>query len=159
MTEQYLLTTKLYCGYCGAYMVGESGTGRGKKFHQYYKCVSVKKHRGCKKKSVRKARIENMLNAIQQGVLISSTKGRLDALEETKGRLEAAILQEEMQMPLITQEQVTFFPDRYRKMDATVQEQRQQLIDTFFRLFHANAWGFVFDCENVGDLNVNIRCL
>lgn len=58
--EQYILTTKLFCGHCGAFMVGESGTGRNG-IHQYYKCVSVKKHKGCKKKSVRKNWIEDII--------------------------------------------------------------------------------------------------
>ena len=40
-----LLTTKLFCGYCGAYLCGESGTSRTGKVHHYYKCVSVKKER------------------------------------------------------------------------------------------------------------------
>ena len=26
--DDYLLTTKLFCGYCGAYLCGESGTSR-----------------------------------------------------------------------------------------------------------------------------------
>ena len=30
--DDYLLTTKLFCGKCGALMVGEAGTGRKKKF-------------------------------------------------------------------------------------------------------------------------------
>ena len=40
--DDYLLTTKIFCGYCGAYLCGESGTGRNG-VHHYYKCVSVKK--------------------------------------------------------------------------------------------------------------------
>lgn len=39
--DDYLLTTKLFCGYCGAYLCGESGTSRTGKVHHYYKCVSV----------------------------------------------------------------------------------------------------------------------
>ena len=40
---EYLLTTKLYCGCCGAWMVGESGAGRGGKIYSYYACGN-KKH-------------------------------------------------------------------------------------------------------------------
>ena len=43
--DDYLLTTKLFCGYCGAYLCGESGTSRTGRVHRYYKCVSVKKKR------------------------------------------------------------------------------------------------------------------
>jgi len=52
--DDYLLTTKLFCGHCGAYMVGESGTSRTGNVHHYYKCVTVKKRGACKKKTVRK---------------------------------------------------------------------------------------------------------
>ena len=41
--DDYLLTTKLFCGYCGAYLCGESGKSRNGTIHHYYKCVSVKK--------------------------------------------------------------------------------------------------------------------
>ena len=40
--DDYLLTTKLFCGYCGAYLCGEAGTSRNGTVHHYYKCVSVK---------------------------------------------------------------------------------------------------------------------
>jgi len=56
--DDYLLTTKLFCGLCGAYMEGECGTSRTGVVHHYYKCVSNKKRRGCKKKAVKKSWIE-----------------------------------------------------------------------------------------------------
>ena len=57
---EYLLTTKLFCGNCGAYMCGESGTGRNGNKNRYYKCVSVKKKRApCNKKTVRKEWLED----------------------------------------------------------------------------------------------------
>jgi len=60
--DNYLLTTKLFCGLCSAYMVGESGTSGTKgRFYQYYKCVTAKKRKGCPKKSVRKGWIENLV--------------------------------------------------------------------------------------------------
>lgn len=60
--EDYLLTTKLFCGYCGAYLCGESGTSHTAKVHRYYKCVSVKKKRAdCKKKPVKKDWLEDLV--------------------------------------------------------------------------------------------------
>jgi len=179
--DEYLLTTKLFCGKCGAYMVGESGTSHTMKVHRYYKCVTAKKRQGCAKKSVKKdwiedivvvqamkmladdaildnlavavidlqkrenttlpllrkqlteaeRGIENMLNAIQQGVLTSSTKKRLDDLETAKSDLEVRILQEEMEKPLLTKEQILFWLHKFHGIDTTKQEQRQRLIDTF----------------------------
>ena len=56
--ERYLLSTKLICGCCGATMVGESGTGRNDKKYHYYKCSNAKRKKDCKKRTVRKADIE-----------------------------------------------------------------------------------------------------
>lgn len=41
--DDYLLTTKLYCGKCGSFVVGESGTSYTMKVHRYYRCVNTKK--------------------------------------------------------------------------------------------------------------------
>ncbi len=186
VNELYLLSTKLYCGKCGAFMVGESGTGRGGIFHQYYKCVTVKRKKGCTKKSVKKdwienlviggimdmlftdgmihyltdtvlelqkrenltipvikqqlaeaeRGIENMLNAIQQGILTPTTKQRLEALEETKSNLEVSLLQEELQRPLLTREQIIFWLHKYRETDVTNPEQRQRLVDGFINAIY-----------------------
>ena len=124
-TEEYLLTTKLFCGTCGRMMAGESGISATKGVkHCYYKCGGAKRKLGCKRKAVRKEwieraavlltvnrvlkdqeidriadaivvlqeqddptlpalnrqladcekAIENMLNAIQMGILTESTK-------------------------------------------------------------------------------------
>ena len=75
--------------------------------------------------------IQNLLNAIQQGIFTPSTKQRLEELEETKERLTVSILQEELQKPRLTKEQVLFFLHRFRAIDTTKQEQRQRLIDSF----------------------------
>ena len=59
--DEYLLTTKLFCGKCGCLMVGESGTSHMKnRVHRYYKCASVKRHKGCDKKTVKKEWIEDI---------------------------------------------------------------------------------------------------
>ena len=48
--ESYLLTTKLYCGKCGALMFGESGVSHTGKMYTYYKCAAAKKKKTCDKK-------------------------------------------------------------------------------------------------------------
>ena len=52
--EKYLLTTKLFCGKCGAYMTGESGRSKTGAVHHYYKCAKAKRGSGCKLKAVKK---------------------------------------------------------------------------------------------------------
>ncbi|MBR4929794.1 MAG: recombinase family protein [Bacteroidaceae bacterium] len=60
--EAYLLTTKLFCGHCGTAMNGESGKSRNGTVHRYYKCHAVKKKlNDCKKKSVRKEWVEDLV--------------------------------------------------------------------------------------------------
>ncbi len=60
--EDYLLTTKLFCGHCGTSMNGESGKSRNGTVHRYYKCHAVKKKlNDCKKKSVKKEWIEDLV--------------------------------------------------------------------------------------------------
>ena len=75
--------------------------------------------------------IQNMLNAIQQGIFTASTKQRLEELEATKERLSVSILQEELQKPHLSKEQILFFLQRFRAIDTTKPEQRQRLIDSF----------------------------
>ena len=59
--EHYILSTKLYCGKCMTFMVGESGTARNKNTYRYYKCLSAKRKRGCDKKAVKKDWIEDLV--------------------------------------------------------------------------------------------------
>lgn len=59
--EEYILSTKLYCGKCMTFMVGESGTARNKETYRYYKCLSAKRKRGCDKKAVKKKWIEDIV--------------------------------------------------------------------------------------------------
>jgi len=180
--EMYLLSTKLHCGLCGAFMVGESGTSGTKgRFYQYYKCANAKKRRSCKKKAVKKdwienlvmteitemlldesnidrivwavldyqekgnqslpllqkqldettKAIENMLNAIQQGIFTASTKERLEALEENKKDLEMEILQEELFAPYVSEDKIRFWIHKFRDGDLQDPEHRQRLVDSF----------------------------
>ena len=161
-------------------MVGESGTGRNK-VHRYYKCASVKNHKGCDKKTVKKEWIENlvieqikklifddeliekladtvmklqskentalpllkkrfadtqksidnMLDAIQQGILTASTKERLESLEKQKSELSVQIIKEEMAKPTLSREQIIFWFHRFRKLNTKRLDHRRRLIDSF----------------------------
>ena len=55
----YLLTTKAFCGHCGAPMIGESGTSRHGVTYHYYKCACRKRGSGnCRKKTEKKEWLE-----------------------------------------------------------------------------------------------------
>lgn len=59
--ESYILSGKLFCGYCKGAMTGISGKGKmGKKYH-YYQCVTSRRDKSCKKKTVSKDYIEDLV--------------------------------------------------------------------------------------------------
>lgn len=58
--EEYLLTTKLFCGYCKEMMVGVSGTSSTKKKFCYYSCNKARK-KLCNKKNVSKEYLEDLV--------------------------------------------------------------------------------------------------
>jgi DNA invertase Pin-like site-specific DNA recombinase len=70
--DNYLLTTRLYCGDCNAAITGVSGTSHTGAFYQYYQCVTNKRKGSCKKKTVKKAYIEDKV--IEETVKILTPK-------------------------------------------------------------------------------------
>ncbi len=54
----YLLTNKLFCGTCGAQMVGESGTSKTGVKYNYYLCINHKRGNTCTRKAIRQDVIE-----------------------------------------------------------------------------------------------------
>lgn len=56
--EPYRLRGKIFCGYCGSALVGESGRGKLGAVYHYYACAQKKKHRACRKKNERKGFLE-----------------------------------------------------------------------------------------------------
>ena len=59
--EEYLLTPRLVCGYCGEMMIGYGGTsGSSGKYYSYYNCKGTKEGK-CGKKKISKEYIENLV--------------------------------------------------------------------------------------------------
>ena len=75
--------------------------------------------------------IENMLNAIQSGIVLDSTKKRLAELEERQRTLSIEITREQIKRPALTKEQILFGIHKFRKCDITTQEGKKRLIDSF----------------------------
>lgn len=57
--EEYILTGKAICGYCGTQMFGVCGTSKTKTVHNYYACLESYNHHNCKKKLTRKRFLED----------------------------------------------------------------------------------------------------
>ncbi len=75
--------------------------------------------------------INNMLDAIQKGIVLDSTKKRLSDLENRKKELEIDIAQEQIKRPVLTREQIHFGLTKFRKLDLSTQKGKQTLIDGF----------------------------
>ena len=75
--------------------------------------------------------INNLLNAIQQGILTRSTKERLEQLEARRDDLETKLACEKLAKPKVSAEFVTFWLHRFRKLDVWQKAHRKMLIDTF----------------------------
>ena len=58
---EYILTDKLFCGKCGAPMMGESGRGKHGEMHTYYTCIGRRKKHNCNKSPVRQEWIEQLV--------------------------------------------------------------------------------------------------
>lgn len=72
--EDYILTGKLFCGYCLAPMVGLSGRGRLGNEYFYYSCQTKRIQKTCHKKNVRKEAIEyQVTRAVLDAVLRDET--------------------------------------------------------------------------------------
>lgn len=57
----FLLRGKVYCGECGAPMIGTTGTSRNKTKHSYYNCSKKYNDNLCNKKAVRKCELEDIV--------------------------------------------------------------------------------------------------
>ena len=75
--------------------------------------------------------IDNLLNAIQQGIFTKSTKNRLEELEAAKEELEVKIANETLAEPIRTVVQLLLILPKIRVLDMSKQSHRQRLIDTF----------------------------
>ena len=179
--EEYLLTTKLFCGTCGRIMAGESGKGNKGTIYHYYKCSGSKRHLGCKHKALKKdwiertvvqltvtkvltdtaidriadamvamqakedttipalqqqlrdceKGIENILNAIQMGILTVSTKERLEQLEQQRETLKTSILQAQIARPQYSKEQIVQWISRFKYGNINDKAYQREIIDVF----------------------------
>ena len=180
----YHLTGKLFCGCCGSNMVGDSGTSSTGVTHFYYSCIEKKRRHGCKKKSVKKDWIEqiitdvtinqvltdenirlvsekayelyekdredkseinalknnlkeiekvinNIMTAIEQGIITETTKNRLMEAEERKSAILASIAREEIQKPKLTKEHIEFFLHDMKNKIYNSAERIEIIIQTF----------------------------
>jgi hypothetical protein len=93
--ERYLLSTKLFCGSCGVFMTGESGTGKSGATFRYYKCAVAKQRKGCKRKAIRKAVIEDFVIEYIRRILLDDV-----LLKEIAEKLYSIQKQDNSELPI-----------------------------------------------------------
>ena len=75
--------------------------------------------------------INNLLNAIQAGILTASTKERLEQLEDQRDKLKVEILQRRMERPKYTKEEIVRWIGRYKFGNIDDKDYQKEIIDTF----------------------------
>ena len=76
-------------------------------------------------------KLDNLAQAIAQGIFSSTTKKLLDDLEEQKQKLEIELFEAETQHPILSKDQILHALCDYRKLDLNTKEGKQRLIDSF----------------------------
>jgi len=198
--DEYILTTKLFCGKDGVMMIGTGGTSKTGAVHHYYKCGNRIYRKTCDKKTIRKGKIEryvafltkeyvlqdemieslaasvvelqqqvnttipflqkqlndiqkrinNLLNAVEEGLFNASAKERLDGLEAKKADLEIALAKETIAKTPITKEQIVFWISRFKDGDINDPQFRQNMVDIFVNsiYLYEDRIVIVFNCKD-----------
>ncbi len=67
----YLLSNKIYCGYCGKLMAGESAKSHTGQLYRYYTCTVSKRHLNCTKKRIKAEIIENKVTEALRSIIFT----------------------------------------------------------------------------------------
>lgn len=72
--KPYILSGKMFCGYCGAAMTAETGTSHNGQVYHYYKCYGKKKNNtDCNKKTVKQSQIEDIVFGATMDYVLTPT--------------------------------------------------------------------------------------
>lgn len=82
------------------------------------------------------SKIQNIVKAIEQGIIFDSTKDRLAELEREKSELNITIVQEQIKKPFLTKEQIRFGIEKFKQLDISSKEGKQRLIDGFINAIY-----------------------
>lgn len=94
--EEYLLTTKLFCGKCMEMMTGTCGTSGTKGIVHYYYTCNGRKKVGCNKKNIRKNYIEDIISKYAKEILTDSNIKKIakDMMEIVKEKNNSLLINE-----------------------------------------------------------------
>lgn len=75
-------------------------------------------------------KIKNLVSAIEQGIISSTTKERLDELEQEKLNIEGLIAREEMKKPLLNENRIKYWLSSFKSGNVDDEEYQRRVIDT-----------------------------
>ena len=75
--------------------------------------------------------LNNLLKAIEEGIITSTTKQRMLELEHTRDEINLKLIKEEMKKPTITKEGLKLWLKQIQTMSLETKEHKQRLIDCF----------------------------
>ena len=83
-------------------------------------------------------KIDNIMAAIEQGIISSTTKQRLLELEDEKERIDYGIRKEQIKKPTITKEQIKYWLYSFRTGDIEDIDYQRKIIDTLINSIYIN---------------------
>lgn len=95
---EYLLAGKIFCGHCGAPMVGESGRSKTGRVYNYYTCSSRRRGNGCDKKPVQKDWIEEI---VAKDALEALSDENIEYLADLAEKQSLGDMRERTEIPVI----------------------------------------------------------
>ena len=75
--------------------------------------------------------LNNLLRAIEEGIITPTTKQRMIELEQTRDEIKLKLIKEEMKKPTITKEGLVLWLRHIQNMSLETKEHKQRLIDIF----------------------------
>ena len=163
-TVKYLLTGKIFCGMCGSPMIGESAKSKTGRMYYYYHDTS----KGCKMRRMSKDKIEDRVieflaslvnddtfinqleDAIEQGIVTRTTKDRLASLEDRQDELTAALARAKEEVPVFSRNEVIEVL-RHMRGNPSDERYRQKLVDIFLNAV------YIFRDDGMLTISVNYQ--
>ena len=90
------------------------------------------------------------MKAIEAGIITRSTKAKIEKLEAEEEQIELNILKGQTNTPKLTKEQILFALDKFRKLDLTIEANKERLIDRLVKciILYDDKLVITFDFKN-----------
>ena len=96
--------------------------------------------------------INNLVKAMEMGIVSRETKQRFEELEAQRTELETDIIKQEIQEEIITREQVVEWLKEMKRLDLSLDDSKRKLVDTFVNsvYLYDDKVVIIFNCRESG---------